>query len=187
MGQDKDLQLITDIKNGDRSAMSDLYRRYIGYLRALCSRYVTDDDDVNDILQSCFIKIFTSMDRFQYRGEGSLKAWISRIAVNESLRFLSRNRKEEAFKDSVSKMDDGYGEEAEPEVEDIPADVLQQMIRELPDGYRSVFNLYVLEEMSHKEIAGLLGITESTSASQFHRAKKILAGKIREYSKRING
>ncbi|MBO8467941.1 MAG: sigma-70 family RNA polymerase sigma factor [Bacteroidetes bacterium] len=186
MGQDRELQLVTDIRKGDRSAMSDLYRYYIGYLRALCSRYVTDDDDVNDILQSCFIKIFTSMDRFQYRGQGSLKAWISRITVNESLRFLHRNRKDDAFKDSILKEAE-ESDDADPEVEDIPADVLQQMIRDLPDGYRSVFNLYVLEEKSHREIAEMLGITESTSASQFHRAKKILAARIKEYRKRTNG
>ena len=69
------------------------------------------------------------------------------------------------------------------DVEDIPADVLQDMIRRLPDGYRTVFNLYVMEELSHKEIASMLGISESTSASQFHRARAILASAIREYRK----
>lgn len=185
MVKDKDLQLVTDIRKGDRSAMSDLYFRYAGYLRALCSRYITDDNDVNDILQSCFIKIFTSIDRFQYRGPGSLKAWISRITVNESIRFLSSCKKAGAFKDNLIKETDEYADE-DPEVDDIPADVLQQMIRELPDGYRSIFNLYVLEEKSHREIAEMLGITESTSASQFHRAKKLLAARIKEYRNMIN-
>lgn len=185
MEQDKNLKLITDIRKGDRSAMSDLYFRYIGYLRALCSRYITDDNDVNDILQSCFIKIFTSIDRFQYRGPGSLKAWMSRIIVNESIRFLSLNKKTDAFKDGLLKESDETDDE-DPEVEEIPAEVLQEMIRELPDGYRSVFNLYVLEEKSHREIAEMLGITESTSASQFHRAKKLLATRIKDYRNMAN-
>lgn len=180
MTQDKDLRLVTALKKGDRSAMADLYTCYVGYLRALCSRYVTDDSDVDDILQTSFVKIFTSIDRFEYRGPGSLKAWISRIAVNESLRFLSSSRKTEMFKDTLLKESDETDGE-DPEVEDIPPEILQQMIRNLPDGYRSVFNLYVLEELSHKEISEMLGITESTSASQFHRAKKLLARQIKDY------
>ena len=175
MNGDKDLQLLSNIKKGDRSAMSDLYLCYIGYLRALCSRYIPDDNDVKDILQTCFVKIFTSLDKFQYRGPGSLRAWMSRIAVNESLKFLSSARKTDSFKDGLMKD--------MPEEDGIPANVLQQMIRELPDGYRTVFNLYVLEEKSHKEIASMLGITDSTSASQFHRARNILARKIKEYRK----
>lgn len=182
MNGDKDLQLLSNIKKGDRSAMSDLYLCYIGYLRALCSRYIPDDNDVKDILQTCFVKIFTSLDKFQYRGAGSLRAWMSRIAVNESLKFLSSARKTDSFKDGLMKdMPEEDGDE--PEIDGIPANVLQQMIRELPDGYRTVFNLYVLEEKSHKEIASMLGITDSTSASQFHRARNILARKIKEYRK----
>ena len=76
--------------------------------------------------------------------------------------------------------------EEEPQIDDIPANVIQEMIRELPDGYRTVFNLFVFEEMSHKEIAGILGITESTSASQFHRARNMLAKKIKDYRNREN-
>lgn len=164
--------------------MSDLYLRYVGYLTALCSRYVKDIDDVRDILQGCFVKIFTSAGRFQYRGPGSLKAWMSRIVVNESIKFLNGTRKAELFKEDVLRDSDQTDEE--PEIDDVPADVIQGMIRELPDGYRSVFNLYVLQEKSHKEIAGMLGITESTSASQFHRAKNLLAKKIKEYKNRQN-
>lgn len=182
--QDKDLQLVNSVKNGDRSAMSDLYRRYVGYLTALCSRYILDRNDVKDVLQTSFVKILTSLDRFHYRGSGSLKAWMSRIVINESLKFLQMNKKTGDFKEDF--MKESPVQDEEPEVDDIPANELHRMIRELPDGYRSVFNLFVLEERSHKEIAAMLGITESTSASQFHRAKNLLAKKIKEYRERQN-
>lgn len=179
MEQDKDLQLIEAIHGGDRSAMSDLYRRHIGSLTALCSRYIIDRNDIKDVLQTSFVKILSSLDRFQYRGAGSLKAWMSRIVVNESLKFLHAGKKAGDFKEEFSRDMDQADEE--PQVDDIPAKELQRMIRELPDGYRSVFNLYVFEEKSHKEIGQMLGITESTSASQFHRARNMLARKIKEY------
>lgn len=106
---------------------------------------------------------------------------MTRITVNESLKFLRENEK-------TRKMFEGYVQEdevvEEPDTDNLSADVIQGMIRELPDGYRTVFNLYVFEEKSHKEIAAMLGITESTSASQFHRAKALLASKIREYRKK---
>lgn len=184
MENNKELQLLKLIKDGNRSAMSDLYRHNIGYLTALCSRYIIDSDEIYDTLQNSFIKIFSSIDRFQYRGPGSLKAWMSRIVVNESLKTLSAHKKSNKFKEDL-KIDISDTEEV-PDTEDIPASVIQGMIRELPEGYRTVFNLFVFEELSHREIANILGITESTSASQFHRAKNILAKKIKEYRNREN-
>ncbi len=161
--------------------MADLYHRHIGYLAAVCSRYISSDEDVRDILQTSFMKIISSLDKFEWRGPGSLRAWMTRITVNESLKFLRENEK-------TRKMFEGYVQEdevvEEPDTDNLSADVIQGMIRELPDGYRTVFNLYVFEEKSHKEIAAMLGITESTSASQFHRAKALLASKIREYRKK---
>ncbi len=176
-------ELLNLIKNGDRSAMADLYRLHIGFLTALCSRYIIDRDEVKDTLQNSFMKIFSSLDRFQYRGPGSLKAWMSRIVVNESLKTLSGHQKANKFKDDL-KADFQETEDNIPQTEGIPENIIQEMIRELPEGYRTVFNLFVFEEMSHKEIANILGITESTSASQFHRARNILAKKIKEYRNR---
>ena len=76
------------VRRQDRNAMKMLYGQYVGYLTAVCARYIPDDDEVKDILQEAFIKIFQSMDRFTWRGEGSLKAWMTRIVVNDSLKFL---------------------------------------------------------------------------------------------------
>lgn len=176
-GNDNERELVRLIQQGDASAMKTVYCRYIEYLTAVCSRYVIYDDDTRDVLQDSFIKIFTSVDKFEYRGEGSLKAWMVRIVINESLKFLKKNERFDVIqyeRDLPDAID-------EPETDDIPASIIQNMIRQLPAGYRTVFNLYVFEEKSHKEIASILNIKESTSASQLHRAKDMLAKKIQEY------
>jgi RNA polymerase sigma-70 factor (ECF subfamily) len=98
--------------------------------------------------------------------------------VNVALDHLRQGAKTSHF----AQYED-VAEDAEPEVEDVPIDVIHRFIRELPPGYRTIFNLYVFEEQSHREIAQRLGISESTSASQLHRAKAILAQKIKEYKK----
>jgi RNA polymerase sigma-70 factor (ECF subfamily) len=170
-------------QGGDRSAMQHLYCRYVRYLTAVCSRYIIGDEDIKDALQESFVKIFSSISRFEYRGEGSLKAWMTRIVVNEALRFLKRESnfasmfREESLPDVVDDTPD--------DVEDIPQSVIHEMIRRLPTGYRTIFNLYVFERKTHKEIAAILHIGESSSASQLHRAKAILARQIREYRKKL--
>ena len=86
--------LTKGLKNGDRGAMKNLYGLYSGYLNAVCSRYVLDKSTVKDILQDSFVKIFSSIDKFEYRGPGSLKAWITRITVNETLKYLRKSAKD---------------------------------------------------------------------------------------------
>ena len=158
--------------------MKALYGRYVGYLTAVCSRYIDDDDEVKDVLQDVFIKIFQSMDRFSYRGEGSLKAWMTRIVVNDALKSLRRKKPL-----PLSPVLSDITEDEEPDFDRVPLDILQGMIRKLPEGYRTVFNLFVFEDKSHKEIASLLGIKENSSASQLHHAKAQLARWIKDYIK----
>lgn len=165
--------------DGDNTAIEWIYRKHVRYLSALCSRYITEDEDIKDVLQESFIKIFTSLDSFKYRGEGSLKAWITKITLNETLKFVRNNSRLPI--DSIDDKDINIADGDSMETEDIPTDVLHQFIRELPDGYRTVFNLYVIDDKSHKEIAQLLGIKENTSASQLHKAKSMLAQKIKHY------
>ena len=165
--------------DGDNTATEWIYRRHVRYLSALCSRYITEDEDIKDVLQESFIKIFTSLDSFKYRGEGSLKAWMTKITLNETLKFVRNNSRLPI--DSIDDKDMNIADGDSMETEDIPTDVLHQFIRELPDGYRTVFNLYVIDDKSHKEIAQLLGIKENTSASQLHKAKSMLAQKIKHY------
>lgn len=165
--------------DGDNTATEWIYRKHVRYLSALCSRYITEDEDIKDVLQESFIKIFTSLDSFKYRGEGSLKAWMTKITLNETLKFVRNNSRLPI--DSTDDKDMNITDGDSMETEDIPTDVLYQFIRELPDGYRTVFNLYVIDDKGHKEIAQLLGIKENTSASQLHKAKSMLAQKIKHY------
>ena len=165
--------------DGDNTAIEWIYRKHVRYLSALCSRYITEDEDIKDVLQESFIKIFTSLDSFKYRGEGFLKAWMAKITLNETLKFVRNNSRLPI--DSIDDKDMNIADGDSMETEDIPTDVLHQFIRELPDGYRTVFNLYVIDDKSHKEIAQLLGIKENTSASQLHKAKSMLAQKIKHY------
>lgn len=165
--------------DGDNTATEWIYRRHVRYLSALCSRYITEYEDIRDVLQESFIKIFTSLGSFKYRGEGSLKAWMAKITLNETLKFVRNNSRLPI--DSIDDKDTNIADGDSMETEDIPTDVLHKFIRELPDGYRTVFNLYVIDDKSHKEIAQLLGIKENTSASQLHKAKSMLAQKIKHY------
>ena len=177
----REKELIKKILDGDASAMKYLYDCHVGYLTAAASRYVPDEDDLKDVLQEAFVKIFTSMAKFRYMGRGSLRAWMTRIVINEALDCMGSRKCIEPLEPETT--DDCGREEPpeEPEVENVPIEVIYEMIRHLPPGYRSVFNLYVFEGKNHKEIAEILNIKESTSASQFHRAKALLATNIKEY------
>lgn len=173
-----ELELLKLVRSGDSGGMRSFYERYAGYLTAVCSRYVVDRSDVKDILQEAFVKIFNRLDQFEYRGEGSVKAWVTRIVVNDSLTFL-RSSSRLTFVDDLPDVP----EDDEPSLPKVPPAVVQEMIKALPDGYRTVFNLYVFENKSHKEIASLLGIKEDSSASQFFRARATLAKRIKDYLK----
>lgn len=166
------------VSRHDTQAMKMLYNQYAGYLTAVCARYVRDDDEVKDILQEGFLKVFRTIDKFQYRGEGSLRAWMTRIVLNDTLKVLRRKKTVPLVRD--------YADEdvPAPDFEGVPLPVLHRMIRNLPDGYRTVFNLYVMEDKSHKEIARLLGIKENSSASQLHHAKALLTKSVNAYLKR---
>lgn len=159
--------------------MKALYDRYAGFLTAVCSRYIENKEDIKDLMQDSFIRIFSSIGSFEYRGEGSLKAWMSRIVINNTLKYIRDNIQKGMI--SIDEDIPDVPDEEIPEISEIPPSVIQEMIRRLPEGYRTVFNLFVFEGKSHKEIAMLLGIKENSSASQLHRAKALLAGWIREY------
>lgn len=172
-------KLAERIKRRDSKAMKALYDRYAGFLTAVCSRYIENKEDVKDLMQDSFIRIFSSIGSFEYRGEGSLKAWMSRIVINNTLKYIRGNIQKGMI--SIDEDIPDVPDEEIPEISEIPPSLIQEMIRRLPEGYRTVFNLFVFEGKSHKEIAMLLGIKENSSASQLHRAKALLAGWIREY------
>lgn len=168
------------LKAGDATATEQLYRRHARYLTAVCSRYLSNDEDVKDVLQESFLKIFSSIGHFRYQGKRSLRAWMTRIVINESVNHLKAGNKL-AYTD-LQEEHTGPTDE-EPDTEEIPTEVLHRFVRELPEGYRLVLNLYVMEGKSHKEIADMLGIKVNTSASQLHKAKAALATRINQYRK----
>ena len=179
---DSEKSIAEGIRKGDNHAMRDFYASYGGLLTAVCSRYVADDDDVKDVIQESLLSIISNINTFEYHGKGSLRAWATRIVVNHALGFL-RNKKRtlSLFVDNPQDIADVEDDDSPPDIGNIPARVVTDMIRQLPEGYRMVFNLYVIDGKSHKEISRLLGIKEDSSASQLHRAKAILAKKITEY------
>lgn len=169
-------RLLARIHKGERKAQQELYHRYAGTAMAVAMRYVADREAARDILQESFIKVFTNVGNFQSRGEGTLKAWVMRVVSNEAINWVRQNQR---F--TFTEITDDEETEEEPDVGKISMEVLQRMVEQLPEGYRIVFNLYVFEQKSHKEIASLLGIKENSSASQFLHAKRILARQIKQY------
>lgn len=177
-------------KEGDSNARKILYETYAGYMLGICIRYVGDKHVAQDLLHDGFLKIFASFEKFTWRGSGSLKAWMSRIMVNMAIEHLRRERNGKlVFEESsgdIAGREEKLGLYVEPladKVSLIPESVIMKFISELPQGYRTVFNLFVFEEKSHKEIASMLGINERSSSSQLLRAKSALARRINEYIK----
>lgn len=172
-------ELVKRARRQDSAAIKSLYDKYVQYLAAVCGSYISSEDDVKDVLQDGFLKIFSSLDKFEWRGEGSLKLWMRRVVVNEALMFI---RSHKNIPEDLLQPGMDFPSEEEPEIDAVPMQELMKMIRSMPQGYRTVFSLYVFEQKSHKEIAELLGISENTFYSQFSRAKSLLARKIKEYN-----
>ena len=147
---------------------------------AVCYRYVGDIDEAHDVLHDAFIKIFSN---FTFRGECSLATWMTRVMMTQSIDYLRRKQRFNQLIVSDDHLPDVVDEaEAAESGSQLSEEILMQFVAELPDGCRTVFNLYVFEEKSHKEIARLLHIKENSSTSQLHRAKSLLAKRIKEYT-----
>ncbi|WP_455591694.1 RNA polymerase sigma factor [Bacteroides sp.] len=173
---ENEIELIKGCRAGKDSARKELYTLYSRQMLAVCYRYTGDMDAAYDVLHDGFIKIFTN---FSFRGDSSLGTWINRVMVTQAIDYLRREKRfgqwmvhEEQLPDVPELEDSGAG---------ISEEQLMSFVAELPDGCRTVFNLYVFEEKSHKEIAGMLGIKEHSSTSQLHRARFMLAKRIKEY------
>lgn len=177
-------RLVKRLRNGENGAMREFYTLYADHLTAVGSRYIVDKDDLKDVFQDALINILSHIPAFEYRGPGSLKAWASRIMVNKALDYLKAKQHKDLMlieADVAEEPDGGVADEEPFTLSDIPPDVIQQMVKSLATGYRTVFNLYVFENKSHSEISRLLGIKESTSSSQYNKAKALLANMIRQY------
>ncbi|HAD12085.1 MAG TPA: RNA polymerase subunit sigma-24 [Saprospirales bacterium] len=171
-------ELIRGCLRGSAQCQRDLYERFAGKMYAVCLRYARTREDAADILQEGFVKVFTKLDQFQF--QGSFEGWIRRVMVNTALRAYQKQRYD--FEQT------GY-----ERMPDMPVDPdavallseaeLMGLVRRLPDGYRSVFNLVAIEGYSHAEAADMLGIQESTSRSQLTKARRYLEEEVSKIQK----
>ena len=160
---------------GDSRAQRELYERLAPKMLAVCYRYARTEAEAEDILQEGFVKVFVNINKYQDRG--SLEGWIKRIMINCAIDHL---RKEKAYAHQASLNEVIVGDEAADALDNLALEDLFALIQRLPDGYRMVFNLYAIEGYNHAEIAQQLHISESTSRSQYTRARAMLKTKIRE-------
>lgn len=163
--------LIQRCREGDREAYYKIYKLYSRSMYNVGFRIVNNTDEAEDVLQEAFISAFKNLDH--YRGDATFGAWLKRIVVNKAINYLKKRRMERFPEDEKWDVKE---EVAVDEFENFPFSVekVKSAIENLPDGYRTVLSLYLLEGYDHGEIAEILGITESTSKSQFNRSKKKL-------------
>jgi RNA polymerase sigma-70 factor (ECF subfamily) len=167
--------LIRGCINKDRKMQEMLYHRFSSKMYAVCLRYCKDSEDAQDLLQDGFIKIFKNLEKF--RGEGSFEGWIRRIFVNTSIEHFRKSVKNYTVTDAQEIVIEDPSWNA---LEHLAEKDIIKMIQELSPGYRQVFNMYVIESYSHKNIGDILGINEGTSKSQLARAKGILKKMVEE-------
>ena len=173
--------LIQGCIEGDRRCQQKLYEHFYGKMMVVCMRYATDDDEALDIFQEAFIKVFNNLVR--YGNKGSFEGWIRRIMVNTAIDHIRKNKKlREMVEINEEITADEIEEEAEDLLDKVSFDDLLGCVQDLSPAYRSVFNMYVVDGFSHKDIAQELGISEGTSKSNLAKAKmnikKLLVAKI---------
>ncbi len=175
--------IIDNCRKRERKAQFQIYRLYYRNMYNISLRIVNDPDEAEDIMQEAFLAAFEKID--SYRGEVSFGAWLKRIVINKSLDFIKKKRIELVNLDEDAGVH-GYGdgtEEADSLMEP-RLDLIHKCIRMLPDGYRIILSLYLLEGYDHQEIAEILGISASTSRSQYARARQKLSMMVRKQEHR---
>ncbi|MDB2385326.1 sigma-70 family RNA polymerase sigma factor [Polaribacter sp.] len=175
----KQTELIHQCCQKKLTAQSQLYQLYADTIFVICLKYSKNNADAEDTLQDCFITIFDKIG--QYNFKGSFEGWLKRIAINTALQKY-RNRSSLEIVTDIKDEEDINDTNVDNEIYNV--DVLLQFVQELPDRYRLVFNLYVLDDYSHKEISKLLNISENTSKSNLSRARKILKTKLITYKEK---
>ena len=166
-------QLITGCLNGNRSAQEELYNLYSRKMMGLCMRYVGDRETARDLLQDGFVKVFTSLNL--YSGTGTFESWIRKIFVNVTIEHF---RKKDFLYDSMDLESIQSTVEDNSTISRLSAEMIMDLVQQLPKGFRTVFNLFAIEGYSHKEIGEMLQISEATSRSQYARAKQSLKKQI---------
>lgn len=159
---------------GDRSAHEKLWKLYSGKMYTVCKRYFERDEEAQDALQDGFIRVFKNLE--QWHGEGPLGAWIRRVVVNTSLNLL-KSRARMGVRLQVDQLVD-LAENDFDAIGRLNEEDLINLIRHMPEGYRTVFNLFAIEGYAHQEIAHMLDISENTSKTQYHKAKGWLKSRL---------
>lgn len=162
--------LIKEAKQGDPAAQRCLFDLLANKMELICRRYVKNKEDAEEIMLDGFFKFFKNLSAFSYQGEAALEAWLKKIMVNECLMFL---RKKKAFIIVTESAAETIALQEEA-LDNMSAAEIFNLIVQLPVGYRTVFNLYEVEGMNHKQVAALMGISEGTSKSQLNKAKSLL-------------
>lgn len=171
--------LLEGCRRGDRKMQHELYNRYAPKMFGVCLRYASNAEEAEDILQEGFIKIFNKIN--SYRGEGSFEGWIRRIFVNTAIEHYRKK----TYLQPITETEENTVEGKYLSVLDSLAEKdIIQLVQQLSPGYRTVFNMYVVEGYSHKQIAEMLGISEGTSKSQLSRAKLILQDLVKTFIER---
>lgn len=160
--------LIARCRTGDRDAHYKLYKLYSKAMFNVGYRITKSEEDAEDVLQEAFISAFRNLDN--YRGDATFGAWLKRIVVNKAINALNK-RKHELIPDGDEQWDVAEEDSVTEYREDLTVERVKKAIEKLPDGYRTVLSLYLLEGYDHQEIGEILGISESTSKSQLNRAK----------------
>ena len=166
-------ELIALCIKGDRTACRQLFSLYSGKMMALCYRFSRDKSEAEDMLQEGFVRIFDKLDL--YSGQGTLESWMRRVMINNALKYKQKH----VAKYNYSEIENFHVYDPNPSIiDELSKEEIMTLIQSLPSGYKTVFNLYVIEGYSHKEIADLLDIGESTSRSQLVKARSLLREKL---------
>lgn len=174
--------LVKNCLKGKIAAQKQLYDLFASPMLSVCYRYTRSITDAEDVLQEGFVKVFFNLNQYQFKGE--LGAWIRRIMVTTAINYLKRNAR---YQSELVYQDEhlhAVNNEAHPEIK-MEAKELADLIRQLPPGYQTIFNLYAVEGFNHVEIGKILGIQESTSRSQYARARALLIQWIEQKDKGI--
>ncbi|MEO1253326.1 MAG: sigma-70 family RNA polymerase sigma factor [Bacteroidota bacterium] len=170
----KTKELIEKSKSGDRRAQQALYQKMTIPMMGVCLRYMNNQEDAEDVLLEGFYKVFSSLEKFSYESEIAFFGWVKRIMINQALMKLRKNKSIQfmAINEDIDKRID-----ISP-LENLETAYILSLIKSIPLGYRTVFNLFEIEGYAHHEIAEKLGISEGTSKSQLYKAKKLLKEKL---------
>lgn len=167
-------ELVQEARNNSKAAEKCLFDLYAGRMMTLCRRYVKNPEDAEELMLNGFVKFFSALPTFKYENDAALYSWVKRIMINECLMFL---RKQQAFK-IVSESEAEHISLDEDLLDRLSTKEIFEQVVQLPVGYRTVFNLFVIEGLTHPEIAKELDITIGTSKSQLNKARQLLQKNI---------